>query len=91
MKQKSEDQKMMDILQSFVDFAGASKYVDNIKATKWAIDRIKRLEEIEREHRMINGELANNKVCLHCGKNKAAYCEKCYQELIAENLKLQDR
>ena len=90
-----EEQYNMDVLQSFVDFASASKHRENLKediqATRWAIDKIKHLEQIEREHRMINGELANNKVCLHCGSNKAAYCEKCYQELIAENLRLQDR
>lgn len=27
--------------------------------------------------------------CLHCGKNSKKYCEKCYQELISENAKLQ--
>lgn len=27
--------------------------------------------------------------CLHCGKNKANYCENCYQELITENMRLQ--
>ena len=26
--------------------------------------------------------------CLHCGEGKPNYCEKCYQELIAENIKL---
>lgn len=29
--------------------------------------------------------------CLHCGDSKPGYCEKCYQELIAENMKLQTR
>lgn len=29
--------------------------------------------------------------CLHCGEGKPAYCEKCYQELIAANLKLQNK
>ena len=33
-------------------------------------------------------ELEQNKLCLHCGINKGDYCENCYQELIAENLKL---
>lgn len=27
--------------------------------------------------------------CYHCGKNEQHYCEKCYQDLIAENLRLQ--
>ena len=27
--------------------------------------------------------------CLHCGKNDASYCEECFQELIAENARLQ--
>ena len=29
--------------------------------------------------------------CLHCNKNEVKYCEKCYQDLIAENIKLQWR
>lgn len=31
----------------------------------------------------------NKKECLHCGKGTADYCEKCYQDLISENIKLQ--
>ncbi|MFR7544768.1 MAG: hypothetical protein ACLUWN_02330 [Clostridia bacterium] len=27
--------------------------------------------------------------CLHCEKGQAKYCEKCYQDLITENTKLQ--
>lgn len=27
--------------------------------------------------------------CLHCEKGQAKYCEKCYQDLIIENTKLQ--
>lgn len=34
----------------------------------------------------INGE---KKECLHCGKGAAKYCEKCFQDLISENAKLQ--
>ena len=72
---------MMDILQSFVDFAEASQHAENLKddimATKWAINRIKTLKE--------------NLKCLHCGSEKASYCETCYQKLIAENLRLQNR
>lgn len=30
-----------------------------------------------------------NRECLHCGKNAAAYCESCYQDLISENARLQ--
>lgn len=32
--------------------------------------------------------------CLHCGNKKPfyeGYCEKCYQKLVAENIKLQCR
>ena len=29
--------------------------------------------------------------CLHCGVGKPYYCESCYQQLVAENLKLQTR
>ena len=35
--------------------------------------------------------LLKKEKCLHCGGNKAAYCEECYQELIAENVKLQEK
>lgn len=31
----------------------------------------------------------NKKNCLHCGHGFANYCEKCYQDLISENAKLQ--
>ena len=31
----------------------------------------------------------NKKECLHCGKGTADYCEKCYQDLISKNAKLQ--
>ena len=30
-----------------------------------------------------------NSGCLHCGENKADYCEKCYQDLLSKNIKLQ--
>lgn len=35
--------------------------------------------------------LIKEEECLHCGKGKAAYCEECYQELIAENAKMQEK
>ena len=31
----------------------------------------------------------NTDKCLHCGKGIPNYCEKCYQDLVAENLRLQ--
>ena len=31
---------------------------------------------------------ATKKNCLHCGKHFADYCEKCYQDLISENMEL---
>ena len=31
----------------------------------------------------------DKQTCLHCGKGKPDYCEKCYQELIGQNAKLQ--
>jgi hypothetical protein len=31
----------------------------------------------------------NDKRCLHCGSNKPSYCEKCFQNLIGQNAKLQ--
>lgn len=33
--------------------------------------------------------IVNKGKCLHCGKGSADYCEKCYQDLISENLRLQ--
>ena len=32
-----------------------------------------------------------NKKCLHCGGGKPNYCEKCYQKLIGENAKMQEK
>ena len=31
----------------------------------------------------------SDNTCIHCGNNLKEYCEKCYQELVAENAKLQ--
>jgi hypothetical protein len=36
----------------------------------------------------ITDYLINESNCLHCGEGKPNYCEKCYQELVAENIKL---
>ena len=45
---KSEEEKMIDILQSFVDLAETSSIAKDLKAdidaTKWALNRIKELE-----------------------------------------------
>lgn len=40
-----------------------------------------------KETKRLNGTFKDN--CLHCGSGEAAYCEKCYQELISINMKLQ--
>jgi len=29
------------------------------------------------------------RTCLHCGNNKASYCEECYQKLLTTNIALQ--
>lgn len=52
--------------------------IDDVKGE--AVKLYKRIDELEKE-----------KTCLHCGVGEASYCEKCYQELIAENLKLQKK
>lgn len=44
------------------------------------------LKDLEKRYEVYRDK---DKTCLHCEDGKAAYCEKCYQELIAENLKLQ--
>ena len=31
----------------------------------------------------------NKSKCLHCGEGEPSYCEKCYQDLIGENARLQ--
>lgn len=33
--------------------------------------------------------LRKNHSCLHCGKGTGDYCESCYQDLIAKNMKWQ--
>lgn len=42
------------------------------------------LKDLEKRY-----EVYRDNTCLHCEDGEASYCEKCYQELIAENLKLQ--
>ena len=32
-----------------------------------------------------------DKKCLHCGKGEPSYCEECYQKLIGENAKMQEK
>lgn len=34
-------------------------------------------------------EYHEDNTCLHCGGEDPKYCEACYQDLIAENIKLQ--
>ena len=96
---------MKDILQSFVDLAGESSIAkdleDDIKATRWALNKIDRLEQelacykarhLEFNEGMIAGMKAiakRDKKCLHCGSNEANYCEQCYQDLIGQNARLQ--
>lgn len=98
-----EDQKMIDILQSFVDLGKESQWKENLKddieATKWALEKIEKLTTerdyykaryLEFNDGVLEGIKAK-KECLHCGTGEGAYCEKCYQELIADNLKLQKK
>lgn len=44
-------------------------------------------EELKATRKMNVAE--SEKECLHCGKGKPTYCEKCYQEIIARNISLQ--
>ena len=115
------EEKMMDILQSFVDLGKTSSIKEDLKydieATEWAIKKINELKTerdyykqryLEFNNAFIEGgkkltmnteamlkdlekryEVYRTNTCLHCENGEAAYCEKCYQELIAENLKLQ--
>lgn len=79
------------------DMDKQSNFIENtvkiIKGLEYELDQLseqnENLKQLEKEHRWINGEIIEEKACLHCGTDKAAYCEKCYQELIAENLRLQ--
>ncbi len=97
---------MIDILQSFVDLAEEQikngMYEDlygDVQATKWAINRIRELENEVKDLKKkltpeaITDDLAKRyeiyNTCLHCGEGKPLYCESCFQELIAKNLKLQ--
>lgn len=38
----------------------------------------------------MNGCYYNKDICLHCESGEPSYCEKCYQELIGINAKLQE-
>ena len=46
------------------------------EAIKEKDKRIAILENINEELNNINAELKEDKVCLHCGKDKASYCER---------------
>lgn len=107
----TDEEKMIDILQSFVDLGKASCIKEDLKydieATEWAINKINELKTERDYYKKMYIECNNaftetmlkdlekryevyrTNTCLHCENGEAAYCEKCYQELIAENLKLQ--
>ena len=107
----TDEEKKMDILQSFVDLGKTSSIKedlkDDIEATEWAIKKINELKTERDYYKKMYLECNNaftetmlkdlekryevyrTNTCLHCENGEAAYCEKCYQELIAENLKLQ--
>ena len=44
------------------------------------------LKDLEKRY-----EVYRDNTCLHCGEGKPDYCEKCFQELIVKNLKLQNK
>ena len=44
------------------------------------------LKDLEKRY-----EIYADNTCLHCGEGKPAYCEKCFQELIARDLKRQNK
>ena len=86
----NKEESMIDILQSFVDITEANikngTYEDlhgDVEATKWALQKIKEkdkrivvLEDINNKLNDINSELIEDQKCLHCGKEKASYCER---------------
>jgi hypothetical protein len=105
----TDEEKMIDILQSFVDLGKISSIKEDLKydieATEWAIKKINELKT-ERDYYKQRYLEFNNvfteamlkdlgkryevyRTCLHCGEGQPNYCERCYQELIVENLKLQ--
>lgn len=86
----NKEESMIDILQSFVDLAEAQikngRYEDlngDVEAVKWVLEQLKEknkrivvLEDINNKLNDINSELIEDQTCLHCGKEKASYCER---------------
>ena len=80
-------QKHRDIIKSidkdfFFDYIG--KLIHIIEGKDCVIETQAHNEEVLMEY-------FNRHTCLHCGKGKPEYCEDCYQKLIAENLRLQEK
>lgn len=63
------------------------EYHTNIFDNKFLIIYEKEIQAIEN---LINTNKQLEKECLHCGSGEPSYCEKCYQELIGINAKLQE-
>lgn len=61
--------------------------IDGYNGFEEFLDELYRLKVMEKEYEKIKEQ----KVCLHCGSKRAAYCEECYQELIGTNAKLQQK
>ncbi len=86
----AKEKSMLDILQSFVDITEANikngKYEDlhgDVEAVKWVLQKLKEkdkriavLEDINNKLKDINAEIIEDQKCLHCGKDKAFYCER---------------
>ena len=94
-------QSFVDLGKGYLARGEYENLTEDIEATEWALNKIEKLTTerdyykaryLEFNNGVIEGMKAIEKRdCLHCGSNEASYCENCYQELIAENLKLQRR
>lgn len=66
-------QRYLEVNNAFIE--GGKKLTMNTEAM---------LKDLEKRY-----EVYRDNTCLHCGEGKPDYCEKCMQELITENIKLQ--
>ena len=99
------EEKMIDILQSFIDLAEEQimngMYEDlygDVQATKWAINRIRELEnEVKDLKKKLTPEAITDDLekryeiyntCLHCGEGKPAYCERLLSKANSREFKV---
>ena len=97
---RKEEQPMLDQAISLIEkqIEMYKVQIKNVASTLEAKNRTvinrnisKLKKEVEIRKYILRILKENKKTCLHCDSGEPSYCENCYQELIAENMKLKNK